>query len=107
MYENVIEKINAQKWDEAANDLSRIVAHNNIFDEQVAVLAATVFAAVGNVTKAREVITKGLQLNYKNYELWLILGQTYENTNINQAYLCYENALYYCNNSVDADAICS
>ena len=104
MYENVIEKINAQEWNEAAFELSRILAQN-IFDEHIAVLAATVFVATENMQRARDAITKGLQLNYKNYELWLILGQTYENTNVNQAYLCYENALYYCDNASDADAI--
>lgn len=104
MYENVVEKINAGKWEEAAYELSRVLA-KNIFDEQIAVLAATVFVATDNMERARDVITKGLQLNCRNYELWLILGQTYENTNINQAYLCYENALYYCDNAADADAI--
>lgn len=106
MYENVVEKINAGKWEEAAYELSRVLT-KNAFDEQIAVLAATIFVATDNMEKARDVITKGLQLNYQNYELWLILGQTYENTNINQAYLCYENALHYCDNAADAESILS
>ncbi len=104
MYEKVIEKINTGQWSEAAYELSQVLA-KNIFDEHIAVLAATVLIATDNIAGARDVIAKGLQLNYKNYELWLILGQTYENTNVNQAYLCYENALHYCNNVVDAESI--
>lgn len=48
-----------------------------------------------------EWISEGLKLNYRNYELYLMLGQYYSLTNTEQAYLCYENALFYCD--VDED----
>lgn len=104
MYENIIEKINEQNWLEATRELSKALS-GGTFDEQIAILAATIFTATDNMVNAREVITKGLQINHKNYELWLILGQTYENANNNQAYLCYENALLYCDNDRDAETI--
>lgn len=104
MYESIIEKINAQNWLEATRELSAILSENTL-DEQLSILAATVLAATGNIMQARKVIEEGMKLNYTNYELWLILGQTYEAVNVNQAYLCYENALFYCTNSEDAEAI--
>lgn len=104
MYDSIVEKINKQNWTEAMRELTGTLSEN-IFDEQLAILAATVFFATNNMVQAREIITRGLQLNYKNYELWLILGHTYEITNIDQAYLCYENALFYCNDETDAEVI--
>lgn len=104
MYESIVEKINNQNWLEATQELSALLSRG-VFDEQLAVLAATIFVATGDIAQARKNITKGLELNYKNYELWLILGQTYEIFNVNQAYLCYENALFYCDNAADAEVI--
>ncbi len=46
-------------------------------------------------------IVEGLKINYKNYELYLMLGQFYDLFNQDQAYLCYENALFYCDNHND------
>ena len=104
MYESIIDKINNQNWGEATRELSVFISENKL-DEQLSILAATVLIATDHIEEARKVIAEGLKLNYRNYELWLILGQTYETFNINQAYLCYENALFYCNNNADAEVI--
>lgn len=52
-----------------------------------------------------EKITDGLKYNYKDYELYFALGEFYLHKNINQAYLCYENALFYCENDNDREYI--
>lgn len=104
MYENIVDKVNNQEWMEAIKEISKEMSNDN-FDEELSVLAGTVLLAVGKTEKAREVIAKGLAINYKNYELWLTLGQTYEAINVNQAYLCYENALLYCNSLKDSEVI--
>ena len=104
MYESIIEKINDRNWAEATRELAALISENKL-DEQLSILAATVLTATDHIEEARKVIAEGLKLNYRNYELWLILGQTYEAVNINQAYLCYENALFYCSNSADAEVI--
>ena len=104
MYESIIDKINNQNWAEATRELSVSISENKL-DEQLSILAATVLIATDHIEEARKVIAEGLKLNYRNYELWLILGQTYETFNINQAYLCYENALFYCNNNADVEVI--
>lgn len=104
MYESIKEKINEQDWITAIRELSAVLSQTP-FDEELSILAATVFAAIGNTEEARKAVTAGLRLNYENYELWLILGQTYEADNIDQAYLCYENALFYCKDRKDAEVI--
>lgn len=50
-------------------------------------------------------IIKGLKQNYSDYELYFALGEYYLSKNINQAYLCYENALFYCDNETDKEYI--
>lgn len=54
-----------------------------------------------------EEIIKGLKQNYKDYELYFALGEYYLTRNINQAYLCYENALFYCEDEKDKEYICN
>lgn len=104
MYESIIKQISEQNWAEATRELAALISENKL-DEQLSILAATVLNATDHMEEARKVIAEGLKLNDRNYELWLILGQTYEVLNINQAYLCYENALFYCNDSADAEVI--
>lgn len=104
MYDEIVKCIEEDNWSDAIKNLSLVLSRNE-FNEDVAVLAATIFIGTDNMKKARDVIGKGLKINYKNYELWLLLGQSYECENVNQAYLCYENALFYCDNEADAQII--
>lgn len=46
-------------------------------------------------------ISQGLKFNYKNYELYLLLGKYYALFNPDQAYLCYQMALFYCEEEAD------
>lgn len=50
-------------------------------------------------------IQKGLKQAYDNYELYYMLGFYYLPENINQAYLCFQNALFYCHNEEDRATI--
>ena len=43
-----------------------------------------------------EDIQKGMVSNCRNYELYMRLGDYYLEENPDQSYLCYENALFYC-----------
>lgn len=51
--------------------------------------------------QAWKAITEGLQIDWRNYELYVMLGEYYAAQNLRQAYLCYENALFYCDNEAD------
>ena len=50
-------------------------------------------------------IQKGLQNNYENYELYFMLGEYYLDSNPYQAYLCFENAEFYCSDTEDLAVI--
>lgn len=50
-------------------------------------------------------IQKGLQANCENYELYFMLGEYYLESNPYQAYLCFENAEFYCSDTEDLAVI--
>ncbi len=50
-------------------------------------------------------ISKGLHCDPCNYELYYMLGNYYLPHNANQAWLCYENALFYCSSQEDRSLI--
>lgn len=104
MYDKILESIEKGDWNSAIKELNPVLAQNR-FDENLAVLAATIFIGIDDIANARDVIGSGLRINHRNYELWLLLGQCYERSNVNQAYLCYENSLFYCDNEDDRKVI--
>ncbi|MCR5546724.1 MAG: glycosyltransferase [Lachnospiraceae bacterium] len=84
-----------EKWEAAAEAfLSYLDVHS--FSERLSILGATIAYHIGDVELAFLYIHQGLELNIYNYELYLVLGDCYAMSNPNQAYLCYENALYFC-----------
>lgn len=54
-----------------------------------------------------DALKKGISDNYKNYELYVLLGEYYLLTegNPDKTYLCYENALLYCTDANDRKQI--
>lgn len=83
------------------------------YSDIVAILDASIAAYFGDRDRMWEAIQKGLSVNCKNYELYVMLGNYYLEENLNQAYLCYENALHYCDVKEDylqiknlADKLC-
>lgn len=65
------------------------------------ILNATLYQIEGIEEAEFACISRGLQINPSNYELYYMLGNYYEHRNCNQAYLCYEQADYYCENDED------
>ncbi len=102
-YERLAELINNNEWELAENEFQS--HRNDIWTDELAILAATLFLQNGAYEDAYDSIQKGLAYNFKNYELYFLLGNYYEQTNINQAWLCYENAEFYCDNKTDSDII--
>lgn len=70
-----------------------------------AIFEASAALASGNDVKAIEAISGGLRLDSRNYELYVVLGEYYAARNLQQTYLCYENALYYCDDQEDSRQI--
>lgn len=69
------------------------------------ILNATLYQIEGIQEAEYACISRGLQINSRSYELYFMLGNYYRKKNINQAYLCYEQAEYYCMNPEDLDVI--
>lgn len=55
--------------------------------------------------QAWKVIAEGLRIDCRNYELYVMLGEYYLSRNLCQAYICYENALFYCDDEADSREI--
>lgn len=102
-YSSIEELLEKEEWKLAYEVIDSLQIEK--CDDVLAILASTIYLHEGNREKAFEYIRRGLLYNYKNYELYLLLGNYYEEKNVNQAYLCYENAEYFCDNAEDKDII--
>lgn len=103
MYERLAQLVNSGKWEQAEEEFE--LHKDDSWTDELAILATVIYFQKGQEEKAYESIQKGLQYNYKSYELYLLLGNYYETKNVNQAWLCYENAELYCDKKDDLDVI--
>ena len=89
--------INQGKMEEARSELLKYT--HGEYTDGLAIVAATVWLESGELEKAYDCIRQGLLFNFRNYELYLLLGNYYFIRNkVDQAYLCYENAEFFCGN---------
>jgi len=103
--ENIKRLFELGQYDMAEELLTMAWGIENLYDDTLAVYDANLALAKEEWEHLWRAVQKGLSCNYKNYELYLLLGEYYRRSNPNQAYLCYENALFYCNNDEDAEII--
>ena len=73
----------------------------DLYNDTIAIFDANLCLAKEDYEEMWLAIKRGLECNPFNYELYIMLGEYYLNTNANQAYLCFENALFYCDNETD------
>lgn len=90
----IIECINNDNWDEAYDFLVKKIDKGNMVEDDY-VAGATVLEHFGYMEAMYEMISYGLKQYPRNYELYLMLGNYYASFNPNQAYLSYENALFF------------
>ena len=93
-----------EEYEKANQYLSEHIDENN-YDDDIAFFDAVIGLYYGDESRVWNACANGLALNGKNYELYTILGEYYFSFNINQAYLYYENALYYCTEEEDRKKI--
>ncbi len=86
--------VNNEQWNEAAEALLARMDEGNLSEEEC-ILGATIMEHFGDRECMYQLICFGLKKNPQNYELYLMLGNYYSLSNVNQAYLSYENALFY------------
>ena len=102
-YEKLAAYVNNQDWENAVRELGNLQITQ--IDDTLAILASTICFHFGELDDAYEYIRKGLQYNFRNYELYFLLGNYYESVNLYQAWLCYENAEFYCSQDEDRELI--
>lgn len=88
--QNVIEKGN---YHQAEKLLQEYKEKFTAYDDVIAIFDAGIGDYYGDRGRVGESIRKGLMFNSRNYELYVMLGNYYLSENMNQSYLCYENAL--------------
>lgn len=106
MFEHIKELVNASLWSEARQQLNSISQDLRQAPEYW-ILNATVYNAQNLSEYEWKCISIGLSKDPYNYELYYMLGNYYSARNANQAFLCYEQALFYCNDENDKAFISS
>ena len=104
MKEQIKQLVSCGEFAEARKRIEEYIQAGNIYDDEIAILNAAIYDNEGDEVGLFCSIKEGLERNHRNYELYFMLGNYYARINPNQAYLCYEKALYYCNNE-DAQII--
>ena len=105
MYEEVIEKINTADYEDAYKLIVDIKKKSSNYDGELAILEAETCYQMEYRQEMFHAIGKGIQIEPENYELFFLLGNYYMDVNLQQAYLCYEQAEFYCENHEDLDII--
>ncbi|MBR0092335.1 MAG: glycosyltransferase [Lachnospiraceae bacterium] len=88
------------RTEEAEREIEALI-ENRPEDPATWVLKATLEESKGNLDAEREAIAKGMALDPRHYELFYMLGILYAYHNFNQAYLCMEQAYFYCDHEED------
>lgn len=89
-----------QQYEEADSYLKEHITAEN-YDDEIAIYDGTLGLCFGDMDRVWSACANGLTINPKNYELYVIFGEYYLSKNMNQAYLCYENAHFFCENKED------
>lgn len=91
-YQKALEQIVREKEENGNSDI-------------LSILEAAVWQALDDREAMWKAVSQGLACNPENYELYYMLGDYYEPVNRQQAWLCYENAKFYCKDEEDGKMI--
>lgn len=104
--DNIKSAIERQNYIEAFELLKEYVKSHPAFTDTIAILESSIYMGLEDFQAALSSIQEGLRYNPANHELYFMLGITYEAIfEYNKAFLCYENALFYCRNQADDRSI--
>lgn len=108
---DTLEKINIQnaiakgEFEKAEALLQAYRLEGKPYDDIIAIMDASIGEYYKDRERVWEAIRNGLANNSRNYELYVMLGNYYLEENLHLSYLCYENALFYCDAPEDREAI--
>ncbi len=93
------------EYEKADRLLKQYVLDPEKQNAMTAILDASIGEQYGDRPRVWDAIRRGLLSDHRNYELYVMLGDHYQSENPYQSYLCYENALYYCDDMEDRNVI--
>lgn len=105
MWDSIREHIENGDFIQAKALMDEEKTHLKSYDDIFAILDASICEAEADLNGMFNAIARGLAYNPINYELYYMLGRLYCAVNPNQALLCFENALLYCNSPDDRQTI--
>ncbi|MCM1089535.1 MAG: methyltransferase domain-containing protein [Muribaculum sp.] len=106
MWDNIKERIENGDYASARTLLEKEKSlRREALDDTFAILDASVYEEAADREGMFDAIASGLRFNPFNYELYYMLGSYYMDSNPYQAFLCFENAEFYCDRKDDLDII--
>ncbi len=109
MFDKLIQFISEGEYQQALYEFQEEYFHieerTPLEAARLCTLEASIWEALCDGTAEFDAISKGLSFDNTNYELYYMLGLYYMNININWAYLCIQQALYYCWQEEDRQVI--
>lgn len=106
MVEEIAKMIAEGRGQEAAQAITRAKQEGKAGSDWI-VLEAELAVTEGRIEEARRLLAAGLEQDPEHSEFFVVLGETYSFENSNLAYLCFEQALLYCQKEEDEEMICA
>ena len=106
MVEEIAKMIAEGRGQEAAQAIRRAKQEGKTGSDWI-VLEAELAVMEGKIEEARRLLAAGLEQDPEHSEFFVVLGETYSFENSNLAYLCFEQALLYCQKEEDEEMICA
>ena len=106
MVEEIAKMIAEGRGQEAAQAITRAKQEGKAGSDWI-VLEAELAVTEGRIEEARRLLAEGLEQDPEHSEFFVVLGETYSFENSNLAYLCFEQALLYCQKEEDEEMICA
>lgn len=106
MVEEIAKMIAEGRGQEAAQAITRAKQEGKTGSDWI-VLEAELAVMEGKIEEARRLLAAGLEQDPEHSEFFVVLGETYSFENSNLAYLCFEQALLYCQTEEDEEMICA
>lgn len=106
MVEEIAKMIAEGRGREAAQAITRAKQEGKVGSDWI-VLEAELAVTEGRIEEARRLLAEGLEQDPKHSEFFVVLGEIYSFENSNLAYLCFEQALLYCQKEEDEEMICA
>ncbi|MBR5969835.1 MAG: glycosyltransferase [Lachnospiraceae bacterium] len=102
--EEIAELITTCRTEEATEAIDKLTEEAPE-DPDSWLLAASHWESLGDIGSERDAIARGMAVSPRHYEFFYMLGLIYRYHNINQAYLCMEQALFFCEHEEDRGII--